>query len=117
MSKFDVVPVNKHVVLEPLKEDERVGKEGIIIAPGNALQKQHRLAKVVAIDTECPEAKCVAVGDLVFYDHIGAVEGRVGNQGFTIVKILNIMSVMKQKPAQRFDEILNAVGETLEVKE
>jgi co-chaperonin GroES (HSP10) len=93
---FELKPMNKYLVIDPVKDDERVGKEGILIAPGNALAKQHRTARIVAKD-DCDEAKHLSVGDLVFYDHIGAVEGRVGMQGFTIIKAIAVLAVVKQR--------------------
>lgn len=93
---FEIKPLNKWVVIDPLKEDEKVGKEGLIIAPGNALQKQHRMARVVAKDNS-KEAEDFEVGDVVFYDRIGEVEIRVGNQMFTTVKALNIMGTVTKK--------------------
>lgn len=100
---FELEPRNKYIVIDPLREDERVGSEGLIIAPGNALAKQHRMARIVAKD-DCVEAKDLNVGDLIFYDHIGAVEGRVGNQGFTIVRVLNVLAVVKRKDEVRGPE-------------
>jgi co-chaperonin GroES (HSP10) len=103
---FELRPTNKWVVIDPVKEDERVGKEGIIIAPSNALAKQHRLAQIVAKD-DCDEARSFSVGDLVFYDVIGAVEGRVGNQSFTMVSARNIMAVIRQKEqAERSTDVI-----------
>lgn len=93
---FELTPTNKYIVIDPLKEDEKVGKEGLIIAPGNALQKQHRMARVLAKDC-CDEAKAFEVGDIVFYDHIGAVEARVGNRVYTVVKALNVLAVVSKK--------------------
>jgi co-chaperonin GroES (HSP10) len=109
---FELKPANKWVVIDPVKEDERVGKEGLIIAPGNALQKQHKMARIVAKD-DCDEAKNFKVGDMVFYDVIGSVEGRVGNQGFTMVRALNIMAVVAEKTVAvtKFDDILAVTGE------
>jgi co-chaperonin GroES (HSP10) len=106
---FELKPTNKWVVIDPVKEDERVGKEGIIIAPSNALAKQHRLARIVAKD-DCDEAKSFSVGDLVFYDVIGAVEGRVGNQGFTMVSARNIMAVVRRK--EQTEQFAKAIVET-----
>lgn len=101
---FELKPTNKWVIIDPVKEDERVGKEGIIIAPGNALQKQHRLAKIVAKD-DCEEAKKFEVGDLVLYDVIGSVDVRIGNQMFTTVKALNVMSVVKEKVVHKYVQV------------
>lgn len=92
---FYLVPMNKYLVIEPVEADERVGKEGIIIAPGNALEKQFRLARIAAKD-DCDEAKGLNVGDMVLYDHIGAVTHRVGKQGFTTVKVLNVLAVVEE---------------------
>lgn len=92
---FYLVPMNKYLVLDPIKEDEKVGKEGIIIAPGNALEKQFRLARIAAKDN-CDEANGLEVGDTVLYDHIGAVTHRVGKQSFTTVRALNVLAVVKE---------------------
>jgi co-chaperonin GroES (HSP10) len=121
---FELKPANKWVVIDPVKEDERVGKEGLIIAPGNALQKQHKMARVIAKD-DSDEAKHFKVGDLVFYDVIGSVEGRVGNQGFTMVRALNIMAVVceKKQMVTKFKDILEVTEtptpqqEVLKIKE
>lgn len=88
-----VIPRNKYIIIEPLKEDEKIGS---IYVPGNALEKQHRLAKVVAKD-DCAESASIDVGDLVFYDHIGAVTGRVGNKVFTAVKAINVVCIIKEQ--------------------
>ena len=82
---FELKPMNKWVVIDPLKEDEKVGELGLIIAPGNALAKQHRMARVIAKD-DCDESKGFWVGDMVLYDVIGSVETRIGNKIFTVVK-------------------------------
>lgn len=89
---FTLKPTNKWIVIDPIKEDEKIGS-GLLIAPDNRREKQHRMARIVAKD-ECDEAKLFQVGDLVFYDVIGSVEGRVGNKGFTMVKAINVMSVV-----------------------
>lgn len=101
---FELKPQNKHLVISPLKESERVGSEGLIIAPGNALEKQHRMARIVEKD-DCPEAARLNVGDLVFYDHIGAVEGRVGNQGFTIIKAIAVLAVVKEVVVKHYTPV------------
>lgn len=92
---FQHEPKNDWLVIEPLKENEKVGKEGIIIAPGNALEKQHGMARIVAKDEDGEKCKRLNVGDIVFYDKIGQVEGRVGNQGFVVVKALNVLTVVR----------------------
>lgn len=92
---FELEPKNEWIIIHPLSEDERVGNEGLIIAPGNARERQHRLAKVVAVDTASEKCKSMNVGDIVFYDRIGEVEGRVGNHGFVTVKAANVLMVAK----------------------
>lgn len=113
---FDLKPTNKWVVIDPVKEDERVGKEGLIIAPGNALQKQHKMARIVALEEGSDEAKSFRIGDLVFYDVIGSVEGRVGNQGFTMIKAASILARVNAKPllVTKFEDILEVTGEKRE---
>lgn len=111
---FELKPTNKWVVIDPLKEDERVGEAGIIIAPSNALQKQHRMARVIAKD-DCEEAKKFDTGDLVIYDVIGSVETRIGNQMFTLVSARNIMTVVTEKKVAvtKFTDILEVTGTKL----
>lgn len=106
---FVLEPQNKWLVIAPLAEDEKVGTAGIIIAPGNARERQHRLARIVAKD-DCEEAKNMVVGDLVFYDRIGEVEGRVGNQGFSVVSAKNVLIVIKDKIET--DPLAQAIVET-----
>ncbi len=103
----ELKPMNKNIVIQALKQDERIGS-GILIAPGNALERQHKTGRVLAI-APCEEAGDLKVGDLVLYDSIGAVDHRVGNQGFTTVRVLNVIAVIKEAP----DETLNkAIVET-----
>lgn len=99
--KFDIRPMNKYLVIDPIKEDERVGG-GLLFAPGNALEKQYRMARIVAKD-ECDEAKGLSVGDVVLYDAIGAVNHRVANQSFTTVKVLNVLAIVKAE--ETFDDM------------
>lgn len=96
---FELKPTNKWIIISPIAEDERIGESGLLVAPGNARERQHRLARVVAKD-DCDEAKQISVGDLVFYDRIGEVEGRVGNQGFVAVKAVNVLTVIKDKQTE-----------------
>lgn len=93
---FELKPMNKYLVIAPHKADEKVGTAGIIFAPGNALEKQHKLGRIAAI-AECDEAKGLDVGMTVLYDTVGSVEHRVGNQMFTTVKVLNILGIVVEK--------------------
>jgi co-chaperonin GroES (HSP10) len=90
---YELVPLNKYVVIKPQQEDEKVGS-GILYRPGSALEKQHRMGQIVSFD-ECDESKKLTVGATVIYDSIGAVEHRVGNQMFTTVRVLNIIALVK----------------------
>jgi co-chaperonin GroES (HSP10) len=92
---FELRPMNKHMVIEAIKADEKVG-EGILFAPGNALEKQYRLGRITAL-AECDESKGLSVGMTVLYDSIGAVDHRVGKQGFTTVKVLNVVGIVQPK--------------------
>lgn len=91
----ELVPMNKHIVIKAIKEDEKVGG-GLLYAPSNALERQHKTGKVLAI-APCEEAGNLKVGDIVLYDSIGSVDHRVGNQGFTTVRVLNVIAVVKDK--------------------
>ena len=104
----ELKPMNKHIVIQAIKQDEKVGG-GLLYAPGNALERQHKTGKVLAI-APCEEAGDLKVGDLVLYDSIGSVDHRVGNQGFTTVRVLNVIAVIKDVTQ---DETLNkAIVET-----
>lgn len=92
--KFELVPMNKYVVIKPRAEDEKVGREGLIYRPASALEKQHRMGEVIAFD-ECDEARKLHVGATVIYDAIGSVEHRVGNDMLTTVKVLNVIAVVR----------------------
>lgn len=110
---FDLVPLNKHIVLDPIKDDEKVGKEGIIIAPGNALEKQYRLARIVA-KHDCDEARHLTVGDTVLYDAIGAVTHRIGKQSFTTVKALNVLGIVRERALDiSTGELIDAKGKVV----
>lgn len=93
---FELKPMNKYLVIAPHKADEKVGTAGIIFAPGNALEKQHKLGRIVAL-AECDEAKGLDVGMTVLYDTVGSVDHRVGNQMFTTVKVLNVLGIVSEK--------------------
>lgn len=93
---FELKPTNKWIIISPLTEDEKIPGSSFLIAPGNARERQHRLARIIAKD-DCDETKAMSIGDLVFYDRIGEVEGRVGNQGFVTVKAVNVLTVIRDK--------------------
>lgn len=103
----ELKPMNKHIVIQAVKSDEKVGG-GLLYAPGSALQTQHRTAKIIAL-APCDEAKDLHVGDLVLYDTIGSVDHRVGNQMFTTVKVMNVIAVIKDKGE---DSLNKAIVET-----
>lgn len=92
---IELKPMNKHIVIQAVKSDEKVGG-GLLYAPGNALERQHKTGKVLAI-AACDEAGDLKVGDLVLYDSVGSVEHRVGNQMFTTVRVLNVIAVVQDK--------------------
>lgn len=98
-TKYELVPMNKYVVIKPQAEDEKVG---LLYRPASALEKQHKTGTIIAFD-ECDEAKKLRVGAQVIYDSIGSVEHRVGNEMFTTVKVLNIIAVVR--PVQFPDTI------------
>jgi co-chaperonin GroES (HSP10) len=99
----ELKPMNKHIVIQAIKQDEKVGG-GLLYAPSNALEKQHKTGKVLAI-ASCDEAADLKVGDLVLYDSIGSVDHRVGNQMFTTVKVMNVLAVIKDVVVQKFVEV------------
>jgi co-chaperonin GroES (HSP10) len=107
--KYELLPRNKHIVVENVKTDEKIGS-GVLFAPGN-MTNVYKIAKVIAV-ASCDETKEIQPGDNVLYDSIGAVDHRVGNQTITTVKALNVIGVVRQQPAQKFDDILEAVGAT-----
>lgn len=92
---LELKPMNKYLVIDPIKEDERVAG-GLLYAPGNALEKQYRMGKVLAKD-DCDEAKAIEVGSTVLYDAIGSVSHRIGNRSLTTVKVLNVLAIVAQK--------------------
>lgn len=94
MGKFELLPKNKHIVVENVKTDEKVGS-GILYAPGN-ITNVYKVARVVAVH-QCPESEGINPGDSVLYDSIGAVDHRVGNQTITTVKVLNVIGVIREK--------------------
>lgn len=104
---FEIKPRNKYLVIEMVKEDEKVGS-GILFAPGNALEKQHKVGRVVAV-AECEEAEKIHPGDTILYDAIGAVTHRIGNQSFTTVKVLNVLGVIVKK--EEADGLTKAIVE------
>ncbi len=90
----ELKPMNKYLVIKAIKEDEKVGG-GLLYAPANALEKQHKTGKIVAI-APCEEAKDLHTGDIVLYDSIGSVDHRIGNQMFTTVRVLNVIAIVKE---------------------
>lgn len=103
----ELIPMNKHIVIKPIAADEKVGG-GLLYAPSNALERQHKTGKVLAI-AKCDEAGDLQVGDLVLYDSIGSVDHRVGNQMFTTVKVLNVIAVIRDKVEA--DQLTKAIVE------
>lgn len=91
----ELKPMNKYIVVKAMKEDEKVGS-GLLYAPGNALERQHKMGVVTAI-APCEEAGDLKVGDMILYDSIGSVEHRVGNQMFTTVRVLNVLAIVQNK--------------------
>lgn len=94
-------PKNKYAWIKNLDQD---GKVGLLYTAPSATN-QYRLAKLLAFDTDCPEAQGYEVGQTVLYDTIGAVEHRIGNAMYTTVKILNVVSIVEEKPAAQRDTI------------
>lgn len=89
---IELKPLNKYLVIDAIKEDQKIGS---LYIPGNSLEKQYRLAKVIAKD-DCEEAKSIDVGDTVLYDAIGMVTHRINDKSYSTVKALNVIGVVKQ---------------------
>lgn len=90
--KIELKPMNKHVVLQDLEEDGKLG-EGILFAVGNS-SKQYKSAIVLDF-AACDEAKGLSKGCHVLYDTVGAVTHTVKGQKFTTVKVLNIIAMIE----------------------
>ena len=84
-------PKNKYAWIRTIDEDQKVGT---LYVPGN-VSNSYRLAEVLALDSDCPEAKGISVGDRVLYDTIGSVAHRIGNSTYTTVRVLNILAVVR----------------------
>lgn len=87
-------PKNKYVWIEPIDEPNKVAG-GLLYAPGN-VTNQYRIAKLLAFDGDCPEAKGYEVGQTVLYDTVGAVEHKFGPQRLTTMKIMNILAIVTE---------------------
>jgi co-chaperonin GroES (HSP10) len=105
----ELKPMNKNVVIQAIKTDEKVGG-GLLYAPANALERQHKTGKIIAF-APCEETRELKTGDVVLYDSIGSVDHRVGNQMFTTVKALNIIAVVRDVSAEE-TELNKAIVET-----
>ncbi len=110
---FELKPMNKHIIIDPVAEDEKVAG-GLLYRPSNSLEKQHRMAKVLAV-SQCDELGDLKVGDRVLYDAIGSVSHRVGNQSFTSVRVLNVIAIVTEKvePVTKFEDILRVTDTKL----
>lgn len=91
---FTMKPMNKHVVIKPIDEANKVGS---LFIPGSS-SNQYRLGLIEAL-ADCDEAKGLNVGDTVLYDTIGCVAHRVGNQTITTMKVMNIVGVISETVA------------------
>jgi co-chaperonin GroES (HSP10) len=91
--KYTLEPKNKHIVIKAIGNSDKVGT---LYIPSTANHGTYGQAQVIAVASDCDPAPC-AVGDTIIYDTIGSVDHRVGNQGFTTVKALNVVAVVKQE--------------------
>lgn len=92
---FEISPMNKYIVIDPIKDDEKIAG-GLLFAPGNLQEKQHKMGRIVSISS-CEETKGLTPGQTVLYDSIGSVTHRVGNQSFTTVKAINVVALVTPK--------------------
>ena len=88
MSKL--YPVNGWVVVEPFSSEE---KQGSLYLPGNA-KEVYKLGKVIAKSSHKDSFE-VEEGDTVLYDSIGTVSVRIENNVYTMIKNVEVLSVVK----------------------
>lgn len=88
---IELKPMNKHVWIEPISSEGKVGSLYVV----SHSQNSHQLARVLAF-AECAETDGLKVGDTVLYDSLGAYSHRIGKQTVTTVKALNIISIVNE---------------------
>jgi co-chaperonin GroES (HSP10) len=87
---YELKPMNKHVWLEPITQENKVGTLYIVSHSQNSFQ----LGRIKAF-ADCDETKGLNVDDVVLYDSLGSYNHRVGNQSLTTVKALNIVAIVR----------------------
>ncbi len=87
---FELKPLNKYIVIEPIDEADKVGS---IYVPGN-VTNSYRMARVIAV-SKCDETEGMTAGSKVLYDTLGEIRHRVGNQTFITVKAVNVIGLLK----------------------
>ncbi len=89
---YDLQPMNKHVWIEPITAENKVGSLYVV----SHSQNSYQLGRIKAF-AECDETRGLSEGDVVLYDSLGAYSHRLGNQSLTTVKALNIVAIVVER--------------------
>ncbi len=73
--------INDHVIVEEIKEPEKVSKGGVIM-PSAVIEQPHRIGKAISVG---PGATGVQVGDKIAYARHGGQVMAIDEQKVTIV--------------------------------
>jgi len=90
---FELKPRNRYAWIKTIDEADKVGS---LYVPGN-VTNQYRLASIVALDENAPEADGFKAGDVVLCDMIGVTSHRIGNQTIQTCLIKNFLGTVVQK--------------------
>ena len=98
---MNIKPLSNHIVLEPLKEDEKT--ESGILLPETA-EREPEQAKVIAVGSgrKTASGKIVPVdvkpGDIVLFIKYGPTEVKVEGKKYLIAKEEDILAILEQAP-------------------
>lgn len=89
-------PKNKHAWITVIDEANRVGS---LYTPGNT-SNPYRLARIIALDSDCAEGQAFEPGQTVLCDMIGVTDHRIGSQTVQVCLIRNFQAIVEQAPEE-----------------
>ena len=83
--------VGKHIVIEPIKEENKKTSGGLILAEAQREDIRYRKAKIISVGSD---VKALKNGNEIYYDKGSGFNIEIANQNYKVIKEFDVVVIL-----------------------
>ena len=83
--------IGKHIIIDPIKENNTKTKGGLILADSHREDIRYRRAKIISVGTDVNKLKA---GNEIFYDKNAGFNIEINKENYKVIKEFDVVIVL-----------------------